>query len=243
MANFFHRLNERVKSVCNFLKILFLKFLNLDAKIAAPLIKMLLFILKMAFWTFVLYLLLLFFLVSFKSIFGDKVKLSDSDVVLFITAVFVLAYTYEAHRLKEETIFQRRMSAAADVNFQMNSGYIQSGQYSEIVGILTSPKSQNNVSIFTFVSPFLWQSIGECSLFYNYDGAMSAQYMIKDVKEYSGFLKAIEIQNGEIKAKVLITNGERFIYTYRAIGDNWKKSLGGERDLCDSFILVKKEIG
>lgn len=243
MANFFHRLNERVKSVCNFLKVLFLNFLNLDAKIASPLIKMLLFIFKMAFWTFVLYFLLFFFLVSFKSIFGNKATLSDSDVILLITAVFVLAYTYEAHRLKEETIFQRKMSAAVDVDFQMSSGYIRSNEYSEDMGILTSSRSHNNVSTFTFISPFLWQPIGECSLFYSLDGNLSARYMIKNVKECNSFLKAIEIQKGEIKAKVLITNGERFIYTYRAIGDNWRKSLSGEHDLCDSFILVKKEIG
>jgi hypothetical protein len=195
-------------------------------------------------WIIVLSLLIPVSVALFTT-FGISPKISTSDFILLITAAFVLVYTYGTRKLREETVFQREMSVANDIQF-----YVYGGSYSKTVeitnfGRLTTAKSLNNICKFSFMTAIIEKKIGECSHFYtNEDENFYADYYFKSDADRMAFLEALQIQNGRIKARVLITNGTRFIYTFEAMGSNWQRALKGEppQGSSDNFILVKKEL-
>ncbi len=180
------------------------------------------------------------------TIFGKNLKLSNNDFILLITAAFILAYTYETKKLKEETIFQRKMSDANDIDFQIYQYRIDPEFHGNTIGSITMIKRLNNISEFTFLTPIIFKPIGELQGFSGLEDdnlSIRADYVIKTEKEIKEFLKTIEIQNGKIKARVKTTNGVKFIYTFRILGDSWKKALKGTYEYKgDQFIIIKKEL-
>lgn len=207
-----------------------------------------LFILEIIGWVVVL-LFLTPILASFIQAQFPKAQISFGDFILAITAAFILAYTYETKKMREETIYQRKMSSAIDVNFVMIGDYNTSKPDEEIIyGVLTTFKGLNCVAKVSFISGIMTMSIGRSDPFYiaqedNWESErMVAQYCIKGRKDRNDFLRALKLQNGEIRARVLMTNGEKFIYTFRAIEGNWRKALDGIENRGDEFILVKKEL-
>ena len=81
-----------------------------------------LFILEIIGWLIIICFLTLSLISVFQVQF-PQAQISFSDFVLLITAAFVLAYTYEAKRMRRETVFQRKMSYAIDIRFKMIGYY------------------------------------------------------------------------------------------------------------------------
>lgn len=182
---------------------------------------------------------------SIKGLFGTEVKLSDSDFILLITAAFVIAYTYETKKIREESIFQRKMGSANDVKFKMLSKYLVENPDGSLFGELSSPERLHNVSDFCFITTFSMKPIGMSAPFQKITADKKffvANYFIKTNEGRKVFLNTLKKQDGEIQAKVLMTNGDRFIYTYKAGADNWKKVLEEDAKLFDYFTLIKKEV-
>ena len=50
------------------------------------------------------------------------------------------------------------------------------------------------------------------------------------------------MQEGEIRAGVLMSDGTRFVYTYQATTEGWKHALQGHPNMSDTFALIKKEL-
>jgi len=119
-----------------------------------------LFILQIIVCVILLYFITIGFAASFVAIFGKNVQFSD--LVLFITAAFILAYTYETKKLKDETIFQRKMSAANDIQFTMNTTYRDDAMEKRPFGFLQTTEALNNVSKFTFLKAIPMRGIGNC---------------------------------------------------------------------------------
>lgn len=63
--------------------------------------KYLIFILQIIGWVIILYILIPIFISFFNGIFKG-VSISTSDFILLITAAFILAYTYETQKMKEQ---------------------------------------------------------------------------------------------------------------------------------------------
>lgn len=206
------------------------------------------FILEIIGWVVVL-LFLTPVLASYFRAFFPKAEISFADFILLITAAFILAYTYETKKIRQETIFQRKIAAAVDVNFVIMGGYqIPRSEGEEIFGMFTTFKGLNCVARISFVSGIMTTPVGNSGPFYmvhedNWESErLIAHYFIKGKKNRDDFLRALKLQNGEIRARVLMTNGERFIYTFRAVQENWRKALEGGEGRNDEFILVKKEL-
>jgi hypothetical protein len=204
-----------------------------------------LFILQIIGWVLVLYFLTPL-LASFQPVFfATKIPMTIGDFMLLITAAFVLAYTYQTQKLKEETIFQRRMSVAHDVRFRMTNYYRQRNEGDAVFGELTAVEALNNVCDFTFLTAVVGRNIGRCGIFQRLVPArtfLETSYLMETLEGRDAFLESLRLTNGEIRARVLVTNGETFIYTFRAVTDNWKRTLAGAPNLNDEFILVKKEV-
>ena len=112
-------------------------------------------------------------------------------------------------------------------------------------GELKSSATLNNVSKFSLISAFFWRPIGESTPFLRItpnSNSLVAYYDIKTKKDRVNFVRSLQLQNGGIKAAVSMTNGDRFIYTYRAAGDGWKNALVDSKSTDEFFILVRKEI-
>lgn len=207
------------------------------------------FLLEILLWVAIV----LFTLVVSISIFNLVLKdfiIDISDIILFITAVFILFYTYETKKIREETISQNKMSNAVDVRLltvhylekDFESGHIIEGCEVDILTTIYASKSTNNISSFKFITPFALRGIGKCESFEKINELeLIGTYFVTN-RQRDMFLKALEIQDGKIKARILITNGDRFIYTFKSTGDNYKKALKSSKGLVDSFILIKKEI-
>jgi len=201
------------------------------------------FVLQIIGWVLLLYFITIGFAASFTAVFSKNASLSD--FVLFITAAFILAYTYEAKKLKDETVFQRKMSAANDIQFRMTGCYIINRPDSTTFGKLRTAEVLNNVSKFAFLKAIPMRDIGHSAPFIKITDDrkfLEANYFISTKEDREAFLKALQLRNGDIKAWVLITNGTQFIYTFRAVGDGWNRTLQGSPNLNDQFILVKKEL-
>jgi hypothetical protein len=202
-----------------------------------------LFILQVVVCVILLYFITIAFAASFVAVFGKNVQLSD--LVLFITAAFILAYTYETKKLKDETILQRKMSAANDIHFRMNTSYRDDMMDKRPFGFLETTEALSNVSRFTFLKAIPMRGIGNCTPFvrmHRNPSLLEASYFIKTGAERNTFLEALQLQDGNIKAWVLMTDGTEFVYTFRALGDGWKQTLDSAPNLGDQFILVKKEL-
>lgn len=204
------------------------------------------FILEIIFWVIVLCIVIPIFAASFNAVYQGRLTLSNSDFILLITAAFILAYTYETKRLREETVFQRKMADSVDIQFFMRNNY-DASQLTKPGGLFAdvqAPEAQNNVSEFEFLTAVRFASIGRCGQLYkgSRDDSLSAHYFIESPGAIDAFLKALQLQNGHIKARVLMTNGTEYVYTFKAVGEGWKKTLTGSPNLNDAFILVKKEL-
>ncbi len=221
-------------------------------KLIWPVQKYSLFVLEVICWVGALLFLTPLLSGLFQIVF-PKVLISFNDFILLVTAAFILAYTYETKRMRQETIFQRKMSYAVDVSFRMDGYYKEGGTDANlnldtvIFGKVSALEGVDNVSQFSFMSAIMMTPIGKCKLFerdYSEGGSpkISAHYFIVTNEGRDDFLRALMIQDGEIKARVSMSNGIRFIYTYRATQENWKKTLGGAKNLGDNFVLVKKEL-
>lgn len=204
-----------------------------------------LFVIEIVIWTFILYLIIPILGSLFNSIFQNKVPLTNSDFILLITAAFILAYTYETKKLREETVFQRKMTSACDIRIRMQYQPYKRDNRQEWDAFMTieTDEGVNTISRFSFLRAMPRTDIGYCKTFKERgDGTLLAYYMIPTDVERNDFLKALQLQGGEIKAWASATDGTQFIYTFRAVSDGWKKTLEGEPGLYDDFVLVKKEL-
>jgi MFS family permease len=168
-----------------------------------------------------------------------------SDIILFITAAFILAYTYETKKLREESILQNKMSSAIDLRFRMTGHYYVPHPNKTTFGEITADESFHNISRFSFLTTFSMKPIGRCAPFEKFQSKekkLVANYFIETEKGRKKFLRTLLLQEGEIRANVLMSNGTRFLYTFQATGDNWKATLHGHPNLEDVFVLVKKEL-
>jgi hypothetical protein len=135
------------------------------------------------------------------------------------------------------------MSVANDIQFQMNTSYRDPDVALRPLGFLQTTESSNSISRFAFLKALPRTDIGRCEPFRKIsDNELRATYFVSTDEGREDFLKALQLQDGEIKAWVLITNGTQFIYTFRAMGDGWKKTLEGSPNQKDQFVLVKKEL-
>ncbi len=209
-------------------------------KLLRPLQRYILFILQIVGWIVVICLLVLFILTILQLKITD-VHASFGDFVLLITAAFILAYTYEAKKMREEIVFQREMASAVDINFSMSSGY-KLPLPGNTFGTVSTTKGLNSVSGFSFLSGVMITKIGRCSPFINVGNALRADYFIETEKGLQTFMRALSLQDGEIRARIWMTNGTKFIYTFVTSQRNWKKTIKGVKDLDDQLILIKKEL-
>jgi hypothetical protein len=110
---------------------------------------------------------------------------------------------------------------------------------------LYTTEEMNNISAFFFLSAG-YLPIGRCTNFSKSksetDQYLVAVYYINSNQDRDRFLETLKIQNGKIKASVLMTNGVRFVYTFKAVQGNWKKALNGEKNMEDDFVIIKKEL-
>lgn len=204
------------------------------------------FILQIVMWVLILYVLTPL-LASFQPLFfATKTPLSISDFILLVTAAFVLAYTYQTQKLKEETIYQRRMSVAHDVRFEMTMHYAKVNEFDRVFGRLLTPEALNNVCELVFITAVAGSDIGKCTVFQKInaeDNFLKATYFIETQQGRDAFVQSLKLGGGEIRARVLVTNGEKFVYTFRAVTENWRQFLVDRNpNLNDEFILVKKEV-
>ena len=227
-------------------------FLRKLYKLYNPIRKRLLFILGVIGWvillcflTPLLFILLAMILEHFLVGWQFNKTIQISDFVLFITAGFIVAYTYETKKLREESVFQKQMDAAVDVRFDMSGNYRVLHPDKKTFGGLTAAESLHTISRFTFLTAFWMRPIGGCDVFEKNkpnDKSLRANYFIKNDKSRVSFLRTLLIQEGKIKAAVLTTDGTRFIYTFQATGEGWKFTLKGSPNLNDRFVLVRKEL-
>lgn len=205
------------------------------------------FVVQIVLWVVVLYLLTPFLASIQPTFFRTNPALSPSDFILLVTAGIVLAYTYETHKLREESVYQRRMSAASDLRVSMFNAYYRLPAAEETRTAMLfrfySNDGANTITKVQLLSGFLGTPIGRCGPFDYIHGEerLHADYFLDDIQERIALLNALRLGSGELRAAVLATNGERFVYTFRAITDNWRESLAGRLHLNDQFILVKKE--
>ncbi|MDO8536861.1 MAG: hypothetical protein Q7R94_01285 [bacterium] len=203
-----------------------------------------LFVLEILGWVAVLYFLTPI-LISFLVNLFPNIQIQFGDFILLITAAFILAYTYESKRMRGQIIFQDRMACAHDISFKMRSGYrltspnILFGRFSVI-------EAPNGVSKISFLSGIIMKPTGRCGIFQklqNADDHLEADYFIEGDKDRETILRALKLKDGEIAARVLMTNGLMFLYTFRAAQGNWKKTLREDaKGLTDDFVLINKEL-
>ena len=202
------------------------------------------FILQIIGWTLVLYVLAPIRLGFFASIFKIE-NIALSDFILLTTAAFVLAYTYETKKLREESVYQRKILSANDIRIKLQSYYFGPNPKNRVFARIQSLEAFNNVASLYFLSAGWMKPIGRCDSFSRIGDDLrffEANYFMNTEKDIHLFLNSLKNQGGIIKAKILITNGERFTYTFQAVQDNWKRALDGAENLTDDFILVKKEL-
>lgn len=218
-------------------------------KLLLPIKRYGLFIVEIFSWVVVLSFLTPFFLVLFQVVFS-KIQVSFGDLVLLITAAFILAYTYEAKKMRLQIIFHQKMSYATDLRFRMAEFYqFVEGSDMFFGEFATKEEANNSVSSVSFLSAITMAEIGRCGRFFKKniaDEFLKAQYFIKTEEGKRAFLRTLKLQNGVIRVKVLTTNGTKFIYTFKTIHENWRKALKTDLRsspaLSDDFILVKKEL-
>ncbi|MEK7070879.1 MAG: hypothetical protein AAB966_03665 [Patescibacteria group bacterium] len=218
-----------------------IRFIGKHVNSLGSLLKYLLFILEILGWVVVLFFLTPGLAISFSNVFGKTV--SVSDFVLFITAAFILAYTYETKKLREESVMQRKMAVASDIQFTMASAYRQIlGNH--IFAYMRAEKNTSNISQIFFIQALPARKIGYADTFrYRDDYSLITNYYIETLEDREAFLKTLEIKKGEISAWVLTTDGTEFLYTFKALEDNWKKALEKSNESAiDEFVLVKKEL-
>lgn len=76
------------------------KIVNILDKLHASCLDLVKFIIKLVFWVAILFFVLPFLAKLFTSFFGINIQLSD--FILLITAAFIIAYTYETQKMKEQ---------------------------------------------------------------------------------------------------------------------------------------------
>jgi MFS family permease len=168
-----------------------------------------------------------------------------SDIILFITAAFILAYTYEAKKLREESVFQNKMSSAIDLRFRMTGNYLAPFPDKTTFAELSADEAFHNVSKVAFLTMFSMKRIGRCAPFEKFQSKghkLVANYFIATERDRKKFVRTLFLQDGEVTASVLMSNGTKFLYTFRTTGDNWKRTWQGQPNLNDVFVLVKKEL-
>lgn len=206
-----------------------------------------LFLLQVVGWVAVLYILTPFLASLSVPIWGKQIQLSVSDFILLITAAFILAYTYEAKKLREETVYQRKMAVASDIRFSMADYYEHKDADKDAVfGRFTAPEGLSSVVGVAFLNVIISEPIGRCGKFFKKDKEdeyPTARYDIISKEERHDFVQTLQIQDGTINARVVTTNGLQFTYTFAAVGDGWRNAhIAGKGYVKDEFILVKKEL-
>jgi len=155
-----------------------------------------------------------------------------------------LAYTYETKKLREESIFQNQMSSAIDIRFRMTGNYSIPYPNRTTFAELGTSESLHNVSRFNFLTTFSMKPIVRCGSFERFRAGdpLRANYFIETDKDRKKFLNTLRMQEGEIRAGVLMSDGTRFVYTYQATTEGWKHALQGHPNMSDTFALIKKEL-
>lgn len=166
-----------------------------------------------------------------------------SIIVLSITLLYLIKYTKATQEMKNEMVKQGKMSNAYDIYFDMGSNfYLSANPYDkQIFGKLTTPISIHTISEFLFLGENL-KPIGRQTDFLKIiDGAkeLVADYRIENKNDRVLFITTLCNKRGLIKARVMTTSGDKFIYTYKAVTENYKKAKETP-NLSDSFRLIKK---
>lgn len=131
-----------------------------------------------------------------------------------------------------------------DIYFRMTRNYIT--QYppdkSHFGELTTKIISSNNISEFEFLDKSL-KPIGRCTDFQkltHQSMELVGYYRIETKEDEKLFLNTLADNNGIIKARIMTTNGHEFIYLFKAVQGNWKKTIEGSPNLEDTFRLIKK---
>lgn len=169
-----------------------------------------------------------------------------SIIILGFSLYFLIKYTFETQGMKEEMITQRKMSNAHDVYFDMRTNtYLSAYPYNkQIFGELTTVTASNTISEFLFLDENS-KPIGRHTDFLKMkdeDNNIVADYRIENEEDRVSFIKTLCSKNGLIKARIITTNADKFIYTYKAVTENYKIVTKENPNRSDSFRLVGKII-
>jgi hypothetical protein len=219
-------------------------------KFTRPVEKLGLFIAEVIVSTIILFFIIGVVLYSFEHIFNLEAILAIGsfgfgDIVLLVTASFILVYTYETKKTREQALLHNKMSYAHDVNFSMSSDYSGRLASDSFIGKINSPEMSTNVSRVLFLSGVFLKPFGRCAPFIKNKERERLEancYFDNPKEDREIFLGELKRGNGEIRASVLMTNVMRFIYTFKAVQGCWIKTIEGHENLRDDFILVKKEL-
>lgn len=167
-------------------------------------------------------------------------------IILAVTLWYLIIYTRETQEMKREMVIQRKMSDAHDVYFDMKINYypLKDSYDGQVFGELkTSTSLKHTIINFLFLDENSKKIGGHC-LFHKIqqkDDLLVTNYSINHKQDMLSFIKTLNNNKGLIKAEVLSTSGNKFIYTYKAIHDHYKNAEKFP-NTADGFILIKKEI-
>lgn len=127
-------------------------------------------------------------------------------------------------KMTNEMLKQRLYEHAHDVDFVMKSYYLPHIKDGLVTGEIMTKDEKNKITFFAFLdSKYL--PIGKAGRFYKIlstDIKERALYRMETDGERRTFLETLQKGKGFIKAKVIASSGTEFIYTYKAITDNWR---------------------
>lgn len=166
-----------------------------------------------------------------------------STAILSATLVYLIKYTKATQDMKNEMVHQRIMNNAHDIKFNMTGNYLHENPDKTPFGELKVNEQDSNVINFTFLD-HLGKPLGRSATFgkgANVDLFLCSNYFIETKEDRMKFLEVLKKQEGKVVALIETSIGDKFIYTYKAIHENWKKTLDTDHpNLNDEFILVKK---
>lgn len=169
-----------------------------------------------------------------------------STAILSATLVYLIKYTKATQEMKSEMVHQRVMSNAHDVRFRLNLYYLSKNPKDIHFGELRANEYKNSIVKFIFLD-HKGKLIGRSTKFYKEkatDFVLKSNYFIEEKGGRTRFLKTLQKKKGKIEALVETSVGDKFIYTYETMEENWKILLKGKkgkkRDISDNFILIRK---